>query len=59
MSLHELIGPLGIMTYTLVLLTFLSGLKVLKLSFKNHRLLGIVSVVLASCHGLLVIILNV
>ena len=58
MSLHQLIEPFGIITWLMVLTTLLSGLKVIKLSFKNHRRLGIISVILATCHGLLVFILN-
>jgi len=58
MSLYRLIIPLGIVTWSLVLITLLSGMKVIKLRFKYHRLLGIISLILASCHGLLVLILN-
>ena len=58
MEISELIKPLGIVTYTFVILTFLAGLlrAKLKLKLKHHKALAWVAVALASLHGLLVLI---
>ena len=58
MELSELIKPLGIITYTFVILTFLAGLfrAKLKLKIKHHKALAWVAVTMASLHGLLVLI---
>jgi Mg2+ and Co2+ transporter CorA len=56
MELGELIKPLGIATYTFVIMTFLAGLfrAKLKLKLKYHKTLAWITVSLASLHGLLV-----
>jgi hypothetical protein len=58
MDISELIKPLGIVTYSFVFLTFLAGLlrARLKLKIKLHKTLAFLAVILASVHGLLVII---
>jgi Mg2+ and Co2+ transporter CorA len=58
MEISELIKPLGIVTYTFVILTFLAGLfrAKLKLKIKHHKALAWVAVTMASLHGLLVLI---
>ena len=58
MELSEFIKPLGIVTYGFVFLTFMAGLlrARLKLKIKLHKTLAFVAVILASVHGLLVLI---
>jgi Mg2+ and Co2+ transporter CorA len=58
MEISELIKPLGIATYVFVILTFLAGLfrAKLKLKLKHHKGLAWVAMILASLHGLLVLI---
>jgi len=53
-----LIKPLGFVTYGFVFLTFLTGLlrARLKLKIKLHKALAFLSVILASVHGLLVLV---
>ena len=54
MEVARLIGPLGIITYSLLLFTVLSG--VLKWQMKTHKLIAGITLALATIHGLLVII---
>jgi len=58
MEISELIKPLGIVTYGFVFLTFLAGLlrARLKLKIRLHKTLAFLSLILASAHGLLVLI---
>ncbi len=58
MEISELIKPLGIVTYVFVILTFLAGLlrAKLKLKIKLHKTLALLAVILASLHGVLVLI---
>lgn len=58
MEISELIKPLGFVTYGFVFLTFLTGLlrARLKLKIKLHKALAFLSVILASVHGLLVLV---
>lgn len=69
MTVHEIVTPtfiriLGIITYSLFLLTFLGGLfrkqlaPILKKSYLPlHRTLGLVAIGVATIHGALVLIL--
>lgn len=55
MNLKELIIPLGISTYTVLLLTILSGIAIFKfhikwVNMKWHILLAVLTLVLASIH---------
>ena len=56
MNISEFIVPLGILTYSLVLVTALSG--IFRIKLKNHRLLALIAVALATLHGGLVIYLK-
>ena len=58
MNLYRLILPLGILTYSSLLFTILVGRRVIKISFKYHKLSAVVTLVLASCHGFLAVFLN-
>ncbi len=59
MEISEWIKPLGIVTYAFVVLTFLVGMfrARLKLKLKHHKILAWLAVILASLHGLLVLVL--
>lgn len=56
MDLYSFVIPLGIATFVSLLITVLSGLKVIKLSFKRHRLSGLITLTLATLHGVLVLL---
>ncbi|MFC1501144.1 hypothetical protein ACFL58_01685 [Elusimicrobiota bacterium] len=53
MELHELIKPLGILTYVFAAITFLSGL--FRMKIKKHMTLAIITILFASAHAFLVI----
>ncbi len=55
MDLYNLIFPLGLTTFAFLLTTVLSGARVIKLKVKYHKLLGILTIILAICHGSLAI----
>jgi len=54
MEFWKFIKPLGITTYILLFLTLLSGLFRFKL--KYHKILAILTLVIASIHALIVIL---
>lgn len=58
MEFSELVKPLGIATFSVVLATFLVGLfrARLKLKLAHHRRLAWLAVALACLHGLLAIL---
>jgi len=56
MNISDFIVPLGILTYSLAVVTALSGTLGMKL--QNHRLLAIITIALATLHGGLVIYLK-
>lgn len=60
MDITELIKPLGIATYSLVLIALASGLfrAKLHLTLSTHKRLALLAVVLATIHGILVLILG-
>ncbi|PLX00622.1 MAG: hypothetical protein C0594_15485 [Marinilabiliales bacterium] len=58
MDLYSLLIYFGIVAYTSLLMTFLSGIRLIKLGHKFHRIFGIISVALASGHAGLIIYLN-
>jgi hypothetical protein len=53
--MYSLILPLGIINLVLVLIQILGGLKVIKVSFKVHKYLGITLGVFALLHGAIAI----
>ncbi len=61
MNLGRFVIPLGILTYTLLLTTILSGLfrVKLKLKLKHHKLLALLTIVLATIHAGIVIYLRI
>ena len=54
--MYQLILPLGIINFLLVLVQVLGGMKVIKVPFKTHKYLGILLGVLALVHGALAIL---
>lgn len=58
MELSSIIIPLGIFSYSFMLLAILTGARVIKLTFKHHRLLALIAIIGASIHAALVIYLN-
>jgi uncharacterized membrane protein len=57
MEIFNLIKPLGIATYALVLIALLTGLRVIKVPVKWHRLIAIVALAAATVHAVIVIYL--
>lgn len=53
MEIYTLIKPLGIITYVLLIFAALSG--ILRWKLKNHKLLAILALLLASIHAVIVI----
>ena len=53
--MYQLILPLGILNFLLVLLQILGGMKVIKISFRVHKILGILLGVFALLHGAIAI----
>jgi len=49
--MYELILPLGIINFILVLVQILGGLKIIKVSYKTHKYLGITLGICALLHG--------
>ena len=56
--MYILIIVLGIVNLFLVLIQLLSGLKVIRISFKSHKRFGIFLAVGAVVHGLLALYMN-
>jgi hypothetical protein len=54
MNIHDFVIPLGLTTYSLLIITFLFGL--FRWNFKYHRLLAIVTLIAASIHLIFVIL---
>lgn len=51
MDLYYIAIILGIATYVFLLITFLIGMRVIKLSIKKHKYFAITTLVLATCHA--------
>jgi hypothetical protein len=51
MFLARLIVPLGILTFTMVLISFLSGWGVLSLEPERHKLVLLLTLICATVHG--------
>ena len=54
--MYVLILPLGIINLILVAIQVLSGLKIIKISYKAHKYFGITLGVLALVHGAIALI---
>jgi len=53
--MYSLILPLGIINFMLVLVQILSGLRILKMSYKVHKYCGITLGIFAALHGAIAI----
>lgn len=53
--MYQLILPLGILNFLLALFQILSGLKIVKVSFRVHKIMGIFLGVFALIHGAIAI----
>ncbi len=51
MDLYLTAMYVGILTYVFMLITFLIGLRVIKLGFKKHKVFAIITLILATLHG--------
>ncbi len=56
--MYKFVIPLGITTFIFLVLTLLSGLHIIKVKLKMHRILGFVTLFFALCHAGLVIYLT-
>ena len=50
MSLYDLVVPLGIITYALILFGVLTGTRVIKVKFKWHKRTGVTIFISATLH---------
>ncbi len=55
MFLYNLVVPLGIITYALILFGVLTGTRVIKAKLKWHKRTGITILIAATLHAVLVI----
>jgi hypothetical protein len=55
MDLYRFVIPLGIATYVFIVLTVLSGARILKLGFRWHRTIGMLALLTATIHAAIVI----
>jgi len=53
--MYQLILPLGILNFLLVVFQILGGIKVIKVSFKVHKIMGILLGVFVLIHGAIAI----
>lgn len=58
MNPYRLILPLGLLTFSLLLMTILIGTRIVKLKFKYHKVFALLTFISAITHGTLAIYLN-
>ena len=56
--MYDFVIPLGIITFVFLVLTFLTGIRIIKVKVKIHKLLALITLVSAFLHAGLVIYLN-
>jgi len=56
--MYQTLIVLGIVTYLLIVMSFLSGMRIVKLPYKYHKIIGIAGLCAASVHGLSLLYLN-
>jgi predicted solute-binding protein len=54
-AMYQLIVPLGIATYTFLVLTILIGKRIIKIPFKFHKISAVITLILGTIHAGLVI----
>jgi hypothetical protein len=57
MDLYRLLIPLGIFSYSFMLLAVLTGTRVIKVKVKHHKLFAMISIAGASIHLVIVLYL--
>lgn len=55
--MYQLVIPLGIITFTLLTITLMMGLRLIKVKFKVHKTFGILTFVFAVLHAGLILYL--
>ncbi len=58
MTLYELVLPLGIISYILLLLTILTGKRIIKLKFIYHKVFAVLTLITVTAHASIIIYLN-
>ncbi len=58
MDLYNFVIPLGIFSYGAILFSVLTGLRVIKVKVKFHKLIALVGIIGATIHAALVIYFN-
>ncbi len=53
-----LLEVFGIISFVCLILTFLGGIRAIKMGLKIHRMLGIITVLFALGHGTLIVVLT-
>lgn len=56
--MYEFLITMGIASYLLILFSFLSGIKIIKVKYRIHKRIGILGFAGASIHGLLMFYYN-
>jgi putative Mn2+ efflux pump MntP len=59
MELYDLVMPLGIITYILIILAILTGRRIIKLHPKWHKIIATLTIIFATIHAGIVIWNNV
>ena len=54
----EIIVYMGIVAYSFILISFLTGMKIIKVKYKVHKTIGIIGFSCASIHALYMIYYN-
>ena len=50
--MDNVIPLMGIPAYLMILISFLTGIKIIKVKYKSHKLIGIIGFCCASVHAL-------
>lgn len=56
--MYNFLFIMGIITYILVIFSFLTGMKIIKVKFRLHKKIGIAGFCCASVHGILMLVYN-
>ncbi|MBN2522739.1 MAG: hypothetical protein JXB24_05665 [Bacteroidales bacterium] len=56
--MYELILTIGIVAYSLILISFLTGMKLIKVKYKVHKIIGILGFSCATVHALFMLYFN-
>lgn len=59
MELYDLVMPLGIITYILIILAILTGRRIIKLHPKWHKIIAGLTILFATVHAAIVVYYNV